>query len=271
MSPRAIDHPLPLLRASRLVFDLALDGMAWSRRTLVMGLLVGLPALFAIAYRLVLAAGRLSDVPAPADIYGHIVALYEVRNVLPLVAFFYASSLVADEVEGKTLTYLLTRPIPRPAILVGKFAAYLATSLSIALPTLVVVFLVLATAPGGAGLGAGARDLFVDLATVALTLLAYGALFGLTGVVFRRPVIPGLLFLFGWEMVANLPGYMPRLTLTGYLRSLLRYHPAEEGLFPVATEILPSTLCVATLLGASLAFLAASVWIFSRREYVLDQ
>ncbi len=271
MSSRAADRSLPLLRASHLVFDLALEGMVWSRRTLVTGLAVGLPAVFAIVYRIVLAAGRLADPPSPADVYGHIVALYEVRNVLPLVAFFYASSLVADEVDGKTLTYLLTRPIPRPAVLIGKFGAYLATSLSIALPPLVVVFLALATAPGGPGLGEGAPGLFADLATVALTLLAYGALFALLGVVFRRPVIPGLLFLFGWEMLANLPGYMPRLTLTGYLRSLLRYHPAEEGLFPVAVEILPWSVCLGTLLAASALLLAAAVWIFSRREYVLDQ
>jgi ABC-2 type transport system permease protein len=271
MSAHATDRPLPLLRSSRVVFDLALDGMVWSRRSLVMGLLVGLPALFAVVYRIVLAGGRLSDAPAPLDVYGHIVALYEVRNVLPLVAFFYATSLVADEVEGRTITYLLTRPIPRASVLAGKFAAYLATSLSIALPAVLVAFLALATAPGGPGLATGARDLFRDLGTVVLTLLAYGALFALMGVVFRRPAIPGLLFLFGWELVANLPGYLPRLTLTGYLRSLMRYHPAEEGFFPVSIEVLPWTLCLEVLLGTAVVFLAGALWLFSRREYVLDQ
>ena len=44
-----------------------------------------------------------------------LVAVYYMRNVLPLVALFYATSLVADEVDGKTITYLLTRPITRPA------------------------------------------------------------------------------------------------------------------------------------------------------------
>ena len=57
-------------------------------------------------------------------------------------------------------------------------------------------------------------DLFRDLGVVLLTFLAYGALFALMGVLLRRPVIPGLLFLFGWELLANLPGYLPRLTLT---------------------------------------------------------
>lgn len=271
MAPRDVERPLPLGRAARLVFDFALEGMAWSRRSLVMAGLVGLPALLAVLYRGLLAAGRLSDAPAPMDLYGHVIALYEVRNVLPLVAFFFASSLVADEVEGKTLTYLLTRPVPRAAVLLGKFAAYLATAFSIALPATVGCFLVLATGAGGPGLAASAADLLRDLGAVALTLAAYGALFALMGVVFRRPVIPGLLFLFGWELTANLPGYMPRLTLTAYLRSLVHYHPPQEGLFPVAAETLPWTTCVGTLLGASVLFLAAALWIFSRREYVLDQ
>jgi ABC-2 type transport system permease protein len=270
-APRDFERPLPLGRAARLVFDFALEGMAWSRRSLVMAVLVGLPALFAVLYRFLLAAGRLSDAPAPMDFYGQVIALYEVRNVLPLVAFFYASALVADEVEGKTLTYLLTRPIPRAAVLVGKFGAYLVTGLSIALPVTVACFLVLATGARGAGLAASAADLFRDLGAVALTLLAYGALFALMGVVFRRPVIPGLLFLFGWELTANLPGYMPRLTLTAYLRSLLHFHPPQEGLFPVVAETFPWTTAVGTLLGASALFLGVAVWIFSRREYLLEQ
>ena len=43
-------------------------------------------------------------------------------------------------------------------------------------------------------------------------------------------MIPGLLFLFVWELIANLPGYLPRFTLTAWLRSLLHHRPAEEGL-----------------------------------------
>ena len=61
------------------------------------------------------------------DLYGVIVALYYIRNALPLAALFYAVSLSADEVEDKTLTYLFTRPITRASILIGKFAAYMAT------------------------------------------------------------------------------------------------------------------------------------------------
>jgi hypothetical protein len=75
-----------------------------------------------------------------------------------------------------------------------------------------------------------------------------------------------------WELVAWVPGYLPRFTVTAYLRSLLSHRPAEEGLsqlfgqvsFGTGESIL--TLVVATSLLLTLAF-----WIFSEREYVMEQ
>ncbi|HSB61843.1 MAG TPA: ABC transporter permease, partial [Vicinamibacteria bacterium] len=204
-------------------------------------------------------------------LYALIVAYYLVRNVLPLVALFYATSLVADEVEGRTLTYLLTRPLPRPAILAGKFAAYVTTTLALTLPSLVVTFLLLATARGLTGAGAAVPELFRDMGVVVLTLVAYGALFTLLGVLLRRPVIPGLLFLFLWELLANLPGYLPRFTLSAWLRSLLHHRPAGEGFGGLFAQVLPAGEALIVLTGATAAFLALSFWIFARREYVMEQ
>jgi ABC-2 type transport system permease protein len=267
---RDTSRPVPFLPAARGVFGLTLEGMVWSRRTLLMAVLLGLPMLLAVVYRAALAA-RTAARFSGFDAYGTLVALYYVRNVLPLAALFYATALIADEVEGKTITYLLTRPIQRPAILVGKFAAYLVTTLCLTLPPLVITFFVMVTAGGGAGLGAYVPHLFQDMGVLALTLLAYGALFTLLGVMLRRPMIVGLLFLFFWELLANVPGYMPRLTLTAYLRSLVSYRPAQEGFAEVFGQVLPTALCLEVLGVASALFLAAAAWIFSQREFVLDQ
>ena len=268
---RDTTRPLPFFRAARAVFDLSLEGMIWSRRSLLMALLVGLPALLALVYRGILAADLPTRAVPPLDLYAIIVAVFWTRNVLPLMALFHATSLVADEVEGRTLTYLLTRPLTRPAIFAGKFAAYLATSLGIALPSAVLTFFLLATARGWSGVGASVPDLFRDLGVMALTLVAYGAFFALLGVLLRRPVIPGLLFLFGWELLANLPGYLPRLTLTAWLRSLIHHRPAQEGLAGLFGQVQPAGLSLAVLVVATSLFLIAAAWLFSEREYVLDQ
>jgi ABC-type transport system involved in multi-copper enzyme maturation permease subunit len=236
-----------------------------------MGLLLALPIVFALLYRFVLA--KLPAQVRPFDLYGVVVALYYVRNALPLAALFYAVSLVADEVEDKTVTYLFTRPLSRASILLGKFLAYLATGLTLALPSLVISFFLLMTADGGRGLAAAVPHLFRDGGVLALTLASYGALFTLFGVTLRRPVIPGLLFLFVWELLAMLPGYLPRFTLTTYLRSLTAHRPPDEGLAEVFGfgPTLPALLCLETLAALIAVFLGGAFWIFSRKEYVLEQ
>ncbi|HKC11204.1 MAG TPA: ABC transporter permease [Vicinamibacteria bacterium] len=263
-------RPLALGVAARGVFDLALQGMVWSRRSLLMAILLGLPAAVSILYRVLPTAWVPSRLGGP-DLYALIAVFYYVRNFLPLAALFYATALIADEVEGKTLPYLLTRPIPRSAILLGKFAAYLTTTLTLTLPATVVTFFLLLTARGLSGLGASVPDLFRDMGVMVLALLAYGALFTLLGVLLRRPVIPGLLFLFAWELIANLPGYLPRFTITVWLRSLMTHHPAEEGLAGLFAQTLPAGMCLGVLAALIAGFLGLSLWIFSNREYVLEQ
>jgi ABC-2 type transport system permease protein len=267
---RDTSRPLPFAAAARGVFDLTLDGMVFSRRSLLMGLLVAAPVAFALLYRVLVATHDRLPL-GPTDLYALMVAVYWVRNVLPLAALFYATALVADEVEGKTLTYLLTRPLTRASIFTGKFAAYLATTSTLALPAAVLTFFVCMTAPNAPPLGTAAGDLLRDLGVMLLTLVVYGALFGLLGVLLKRPVIPGLAFLYGWELLANVPGYMPRFTLTAWLRSLVPYRPAEEGLAGLFQQVLPADQALVILVLESLLFLGAAAWIFSEREYVLDQ
>ena len=263
-------RPLPLMQATRAVFDLSLEGMLISRRSAFMAALLGLPIAFAIVYR-VQVAGDATPHLSGFDFYGLIVSLYYVRNALPFTALFYASALVGDEVEGRTITFLLTRPVPRAGILLGKFAAYVATGLALCLPSVVVTFLLLASAQGLERVGPLVGELARDLGVIALALLAYGALFTLLGVVLRRPVIPGLMFLLLWEMLANLPGYLPRFTVTAYLRSLIPYRPPLEGLSEMFGQVLPTALSLAVLGGIAVVGLAAAVGIFSIREYVPEQ
>lgn len=263
-------RPVPFLPAARAAFSLSLDSGLLSRRSLVMAVLVGLPLLFAILYRVALHT-RLPPELTGFDFYSRIVLFYWVRNVLPLCALFYGSALIADEVEGKTITFLLARPAPRPALLAGKFAGYLVTSLALVLPAVLLTFTLLLSAQGYASLRAHVPDLLRDLAVAALTLVAYGAVFTLVGVWLRRPLILGLFFLFGWELLANLPGYLPRFTLTAWLRSLVPYNPPAEGLGDMFAQMLPVTTSLIVVSGVSAAAFGAALWIFARREYVLDQ
>ena len=262
--------PVPFLRGARVVFDLSLEAMLWSRRSVFMGLLLVVPLLFAILYRVLLAAHAPVRI-TPALFFGGMFGSYYIWFALPLTALFYATALVADEVEAKTITYLLTRPVRRTSILLGKFAAYLGTTLALVLPSVVLTFFVLMTRQGRRGLALGAPDLVRDLAVAALALLAYGALFTFVGVLLRWPLITGLLFLYGWEWLSILPGWAPRLTIRAWLTSMHHHTVVGEGLSQGVVQTLPVVPGLITLFTSSLLFLALAAWIFSRRQYVLDQ
>ena len=60
-----------------------------------------------------------------------------------MLGVFYGTSLMADEVEDKTITYLFTRPIRRGAVLVGKYLAYLGCTVFVVLPSVVLVYLLI--------------------------------------------------------------------------------------------------------------------------------
>jgi ABC-2 type transport system permease protein len=96
-------------------------------------------------------------------------------------------------------------------------------------------------------------------------------LFALLGVSFKRPLIPGLLFLFVWEgFVANFPGDAPNYTLTAYARSLIRHRPSEEGLAELFSKFFGVGESVLVLGVVGVVSLLLAAWIFSRREYVIS-
>ena len=104
--------------------------MLWSRRTIFMALVVGGPVVLALVFRVVESLGmpalRVNGARvAGSSIFGVMIWMLYVRFIVPVLGVFYGTALMADEVEDKTLTYLFTRPVPRGAVLLGKYLAYL--------------------------------------------------------------------------------------------------------------------------------------------------
>ena len=134
--------------ASRRVFDLSLGEMLWSRRTIFMALVVGGPVLLAVIVKGVemfgMSALRVNGQRvAGFGIFGVMIWMLFLRFIVPVLGVFYGTALMADEVEDKTITYLFTRPIPRGAVLVGKYLAYLACTLLVVLPSVMIVYFLL--------------------------------------------------------------------------------------------------------------------------------
>jgi ABC-2 type transport system permease protein len=198
--------------------------------------------------------------------------LLYVRFIVPALAVFYGTSLIADEVEERTLTYLFTRPIPRGAVLLGKYAGYLLCTTLVVLPSAMLTYFALVPLHE---IAATFPPLMIDLGVLALGLAVYGALFALLGAALRRPLATGLVFVFGWEpVVLLLPGYLRRGTLAYYLQALVPHAmPATDGgLFQSAfRDTVPVPTALSVLGAALLVCLILAIRTVGRREYVLEQ
>ncbi len=260
------------------VFDLSLGEMLWSRRTIFMALLLSAPVILALVSRVVQAMGvaplRVNGVRVGgAGIFGMMIWVLFIRFTIPMLGVFYGTSLIADEVEDKTLTYLFTRPVQRGAVLMGKFLAYLACTILVVLPSVMIVYFLIV--PFGE-VASSFRLLLVDLGIMALGLASYGALFALVGTVLKRPLVVGLVFAFGWEQLAMLmPGYMRRFTLAYYLQGLVPHAMPSDGVTSLIQAVFsesPTTVTCLFWLGVAIVVsLVLGQRAIERREYVLEQ
>lgn len=278
-APRPAPTSPGFLYAAMRVFDLSIGEMLWSRRTVFMGLIVGVPVLIAAVVRALSELGAApvsvnnSAVAGPV-IFGLMIWGFFVRFSVPVLGVFYGTSLIADEVEDKTITYLFSRPIPRGAVLVGKYLAYLVCTIFVVLPAVALVWLLVI--PMGGSLGTSFPDLLKDLGLLALGLAVYGALFAYVGAALKRPLLIGLIFVLGWEPVAvALPGYLRRLSVAYYLQGLVPQAMPSNSPLSLIQDLFREVPPFAESLAWLGVITVGCLWLASRtvtrREYVLEQ
>jgi ABC-2 type transport system permease protein len=274
-------RPTPGVFASAVrIFDLSLGQMLWSRRSVLLGILLGVPVMIAVALRIVEtlhASGFRVNGAAinGASIFGMMVWMLYIRFIVPVLGVFYGTALIADEVDDKTITYLFTRPIPRRSVLLGKYLAYLACTVLLVLPSLVLVYFLIVPV-GGGSIAAAFPSLVADLGMLSAGLAAYGALFALVGTRLKRPLVVGLVFAFGWEPAVLLfPGYLKRLTVAYYLQALVKHEMPQDSAVSVLMQVFREVPSVAVSLLCLAAIVGFTLWLAGRaveeREYVLEQ
>ena len=280
MSASAVPRPAPpsLIGAARRVFELSFGEMLWSRRTVFMALVVGVPVLLAVIFRVVESLGmpamRVNGARvAGSSIFGVMIWMLYVRFIVPVLGVFYGTALMADEVEDRTLTYLFSRPIPRSAVLLGKYLAYLACTSLVVLPSVMLTYFLVV--PFGQ-VAATFTSLVLDLGILGLGLAVYGAVFAFVGARLRRPLVSGLVFAFGWEQLAlALPGYLRQFTVAHYLQSLVPHAMPSDGALSVIQGLFRQTPGAPVALAWLATFLVGFLWLamrtVARREYVLEQ
>ncbi len=259
-----------LFRSLERVFRFALFLGRRSRRSKFFLLFSFLPVAVAAIIRVHQTFGKGRASVGGIYLFSNIIMLFYLQFIILILALFYGTSVCSEEVEGKTLPYLVTRPIPKSAVVLGKYAAYMLITIGMVGLGLLTSFVILSFSETFVLSRLGLLVRYFGV--LVLGLLAYGAFFTFLGSFLRRSIFVGLLFSFGWEnIIQYFPGSTQRFAIVHYLKSFLPI-PAS-GRFSFLTFRLEPTkpaLALLVLLLIIVFFLILAWLLFSQKEYNLE-
>lgn len=182
---------------------------------------------------------------------------------MPIVALMLGTAAVGDDRDERSLVYLLTRPISRGSLYVGKLLG-------------VLPLVLLLNVGGFAALYAAASvhgrpDLEGALLALSQPILlgsfAYAAFFHLLAATFRHATVIAIAYVFFVEaFLGNVPGILKRVAISFYTSSMIYDgNPAIDRprlLLPMERETAGWVLA-----GLAIGFTLLGAWVFGRREH----
>lgn len=193
--------------------------------------------------------------------YANFVDGLLISVVMPVISLVLATVLFGNELEDKTLNYLVLTPLPRFGIVLAKFAA----ALAIACP-LVIASGIAATWLGGGSFGA--KLVVVDsapraIAAVGIALLmgsvAYSALFMWVGLMTTRALPYALVYVVLWEgVIASFFEGIRYISVRGYTLGVV--HGLDDASFAdLSGRAIGLPAALVGIAGVTLAFVYLTV------------
>jgi ABC-2 type transport system permease protein len=228
------------MRPTRVLLRFSLGQLLAGRRLLIVPLValpLVLPAVFA-------AAADTDPTTFMLDLFRQFV----LPVLLPVVSLVFSTSAVGAELRDGTITNILLKPLPRPAILGAKYLAAVLATLLVLLPATVAAHLIVAR-------GLGSTDLLVGMVLAGLVgALAYCALGLLLSLMMARAVLVGLVYALLWEgAVVSVAPSASSLSIRGYTEGVLAAVLRGGGLDlptrlgPVSATVLAAVVTLAAL------------------------
>ncbi len=250
------------------LFKLTLRQLFWSRRVLL--ILIGCVLMLAVTVLFRFYESGSTSV----NTFIPYITFVGYGFLTSLCAIFYGSAIVSDEIDGRGLTYLQMRPLPKSMILLTKFAAYMVGTVAIVGISHLLLMGIMQTHPKLKERLLVILLSFRYMGSFALGLFTYGIFAVLLSVRFKFPVLWGLLFVFGWEGItafAPMPTGVKRMALNHYLMSLFPEFKLRSNMLDQLLGESPPAVWVAVLVLSLLTIGAMwlAIRIFKEREYLM--
>ncbi len=269
----AQDRPLSLWFSAFWIAFFSFREMVRRRRILSVGLLMLLPLVLILAWRLLDKEGLISAELLLANLSGMVY----VHFMVAIVSLAFGLSAIGESADEGTIIYYWTRPLRREAIYLGRLVAAQTVSAVLVSGSLVVCFA--AMIAGNLGILSWS---FIKLYASACVVIVcgawvYTAIFACLGTWLKKPLLPAILFAFGWESIGgNAPLRLQELTVVFHLRNLLHNTAPDSQAMPnllqeiktlLLDEVPPSSWqSLLALVGVVLVSFAIGCWLLRRKE-----
>jgi ABC-type transport system involved in multi-copper enzyme maturation permease subunit len=247
----------------------------FTRRRIWIYLLALLPVLMIVTHDIVDRNNiRPGQIEEDTEVLAGIVQLYYFRLGIFFACMAIFTWLFRGEMVERTLHYQFLVPVRREILVIGKFLAGAVIAIALFETTVVACFYFMYSRFGSEGKsyvfdGPGLGQLGSYLLATALACLGYGAVFLALSLIFRNPIIPGVVIM-GWETIVPIfPAWAQRLSVTFYLKHLCPVGLPATGplaIFTIVAEPVSPVVAVLGLLCLTIAILAISCVLIHRME-----
>lgn len=203
---------------------------------------------------------RARDLPLGGVFFSYYV-MYP-QSVCILLAILTIGTLFPAEVEDRTLTYVLTRPVPKAVIFWGQYAGAVVVVAALTVISMTASFFVLGR-PGGM------RFLYAFIGVGALAAAVYGAIFFAVGTIFpKRSLLLCVVYGVLEVILSFVPAVVNTWTTGYYLRGLsttwagIQFPPEFRFILP--DSVPQSFLALGITVGVALSLAGA---LITFREY----
>ena len=154
------------------------------------------------------------------EVFIEISSLFVIKFIGVLMAIMFASELINEEFNRKTIQILRTTPISPLEIIFYRYIAGVICMFSLLAVTSLIYYLIIMMNAGFYGIKEEYDILLLVIKIIMIESIAYLGIFILISVYFDRPFFLGIIYWMLWETIVSGGNYQ-QITVSHYLDSIL--------------------------------------------------
>lgn len=208
------------------ITKITIKRLLFSRKTIVLLFFCAIPILLSLYWLTV-------DEEEGYLFFVNLVYVSFLLFIAGIITLLYGLSTFNDDIDDKTINYLISRPIDKVELTFYKYVGYIISSIAVVIPPIVIIFFIVSIKVGD--VADNIYLLYNFISIFILAILVYGAVFMFLGLLLKHPMLISFVFLFVVEsFLAAIPLAIKQITIKHYLQSIA-YHiigmGAPKGLY----------------------------------------